>query len=129
MESLGRGTVGTAGVLLDELVLRTLRFPVWWYTEGLLSFGRWCVETVAGWLERTGLRVWVRNLFVPMFGDYSRSGRIISFFVRLVLVVVQSVGALVGAAILLVALVGYFLLPILLAVQLVYQFGGPLVLG
>lgn len=72
--------------LLRELVGEILRFPVWWYSEGLvLAWRRLERQWMAG-VDRTGIRWLLINMGKPMYGDYTRSGKIISFFFRVILV-------------------------------------------
>lgn len=62
-------------------------FPVWWYSLGLkkkiVNFGANIKKTA----HNLSLKIMFTYLFKPMFGDVSRSGRIISFFMRLVLLI------------------------------------------
>jgi len=39
-----------------------------------------------------GLGIWVKNLFVPMYGETSLTGRAISFGVRFVMIIVRGIG-------------------------------------
>lgn len=126
METFGRGTIGSVGVVLDEVLVRAVRFPLWWYSGGLVEFGRRVLRAEAEWLERLGLRILLTNLFTPMFGDYSRSGRVISFFMRIVLLVVKGVFAVVLTVVLLAVFALYLALPAVVVAQLVYQLGGSL---
>ncbi len=128
MDSLTKRTAGSAIVLLDEIVLHPLRWIPWWYTRGLVDLGRRVLGTEARWLESLGLRVILTNLFVPMFGDYSRSGRVISFFARLVLLFFKGLFFVVVTIFLALGTAFYLALPPFVALQLVYQFGGPRVL-
>ena len=70
-----------------EPITAILYFPIWWYSAALVKrikgLGR-RVKIIANFL---GLKILLVNLFKPMFGEYSRSGRIISFFMRCILLV------------------------------------------
>ncbi len=58
--------------------------PFFWYSRGLIDAAKWCRRFwLEGW-NRFGLGVWVKNLFVPMYGQNDITGRLISFFMRLV---------------------------------------------
>lgn len=71
--------------LIHELILEILHFPVWWYSEGLvLAWRRLERQWMAG-VDRTGIRFLLINMGKPMYSDYTRSGRIISFFFRIFL--------------------------------------------
>jgi hypothetical protein len=65
--------------------------PIFWYTRGLADAGRWCINFWTDGWNRFGLGVWLKNLFVPMYGQSDTTGRLISFFMRLVEIVARSV--------------------------------------
>lgn len=73
--------------ILIDILADFVIWPVWWYTVGLknrLKFS-W-VQIKKIWLS-LGLHIWLRNLFTPMYGDKSIVGRLISFPVRLIMLV------------------------------------------
>ena len=53
-----------------------------------------------------------KSLFKPMFGQYDREGRIISFFFRLILTFARTIAFLILVAIYLLAIVFWILLPV-----------------
>jgi hypothetical protein len=59
-------------------------FPFWWYTRGLVRFAKSFINSLRFKWQDLGVGVWIKNLFVPMFGVHDISGRLISFFMRLV---------------------------------------------
>ena len=73
--------------LLVEAALDILYFPIWWYTRGAGHAVLWCVNLLRNGNSSLGPGIWLRNIFVPMFGQYDWQGRIISFFMRLVNVI------------------------------------------
>lgn len=81
----------TASVLARDLVLDVVRFPLWWYTTGVARAARFAWGEVREWSQRLSLVILFRNLLKPMYGDYSRSGRIISLFLRLLVFAVKLV--------------------------------------
>ncbi len=76
----------TLGYILRELVGELLYWPVWWYTTGLRLAWRRMQSQVIRMYDRLGTRYLFSNMGRPMYGDYTRSGRVISFFFRLLLV-------------------------------------------
>ena len=72
--------------LLRELIGELVRFPVWWYSTGVVLAWRRLERQWLGMVDRLGLRFLLINMGRPMYGDYTRSGRVISFFFRLFLV-------------------------------------------
>ncbi len=69
-------------------------FPFWWYSIGLATVFAWAGSSIAETSRVFGLGIWMRNLFVPMYGDTSLVGRAISFFIRLVMIVVRGLAVL-----------------------------------
>lgn len=100
-----------------EFFLHLVFFPVWWYTKGakkvLLSLASFWQEvniTLAPGL-------WLKNIFVPMFGQHDFQGRLTSFIVRSMNVVIRSC----ALAIFSVFLLGVYCLWLLLPAITVYM--------
>ena len=77
--------------ILSDLVGEILLLPFWWYTIGLARAASWCAKSVKGAAESTGFLLWLKNLFVPMYGETGFTGRTVSFFVRLVMVIFRGI--------------------------------------
>ncbi|MBI3956881.1 MAG: hypothetical protein HY340_02725 [Candidatus Kerfeldbacteria bacterium] len=67
-----------------DVLFDVVRFPFWWYARGVTKGFRWWLEQLEDGEERLALIVLIKNLGRPMFGDYTREGRAISFVVRIV---------------------------------------------
>jgi len=76
---------------LGQLVWDAILWPFWWYSVGLDFFWRLAGRQLKSAFGGLALGVWAANLFVPMFGQYDRAGRIISFFIRLFQVIARSI--------------------------------------
>ncbi len=109
--------------IVRELIGELLYFPVWWYSHGLVLtwrslFGQWLRL-----LNRLSLPILLKTMGRPMYGDYTRSGRIISFFFRILLVVSKSLVLGFWTAVLIVVMIVWIIGPIisfaLLARQLI----------
>lgn len=98
-------------IVLD-LVLDIVRFPAWWYSRGAVRAGQWYVRSLGDAIDRLALKVLAQNLGRPMFGDYTREGRIISFFMRIIQLVISAILFAAWWAVLTVVLIVYLLLPI-----------------
>ena len=77
--------------ILSDLVGEILLLPFWWYTIGLARAAAWCMRSVKDAAETTGFILWLKNLFVPMYGETGFTGRTVSFFVRLVMVIFRGI--------------------------------------
>lgn len=104
--------------LVWDVLLDVVRAPVWWYTGGVALAYRGLRDV---WLEmekRMSLKVWMKHLFTPMYGMRDWQSRIISFFVRLVMLVWKLFVVVLFTFLLAALLVGWLLLP----VAIVYGF-------
>jgi len=73
--------------IVTKIIGDFLYFPIWWYSEGLLKTAKWWLKKNKQTNKRLGLTIWLKHLFVPMYGEYNLWGRIISFFVRMVVLI------------------------------------------
>jgi hypothetical protein len=89
--------VGLIRLFLSETLGSLIRFPFWWYTEGLMEAARWCARGLQYRWESAGLVVWMRNFFVPMYGQHDLAGRLVSVVMRFVVLIGRLVGLLVEA--------------------------------
>lgn len=81
--------------MLIELVLDIVYFPVWWYTAGARHALLFCVDLVRQGNMQMAPGLWLKNIFVPMFGQYDIQGRIVSFMMRFFNVIFRSIGLLI----------------------------------
>lgn len=87
MNRVGKQTQYSLSFFFQELLFDVVRFPVWWYSGGLMQIARFWGGQIRGRAEQLSLRIWLRNMFTPMYGDYTKSGRLISFFLRIVVLI------------------------------------------
>jgi len=105
-----------------DLVGSVLYYPVWWYTGGMVRFAKFCGGTVAGAARSLGWSVWIKNLFVPMFGQRDIASRLISFFMRLVTIIAYSVALMILTVIMSVVFLVWLALPPFV----IFEFGNQL---
>ncbi len=110
--------------LAVDLALSVLYFPVWWYTQGMARAGAYCAGTVGNAARSFGVRHWLKNLFKPMFGQYDIAGRIISFFMRLAMMLYYSVVLLVLSVIMLALFLAWLAIPVFIGYNFFVQFIG-----
>lgn len=74
--------------LFKTLILRPIfslfYFPFWWYGQGLVRVVTFIKKKIQAVSQKLSLKTLFSFLFKPMYGDYSREGRIISFFMRFI---------------------------------------------
>lgn len=105
-----------------KFIWNIIFFPIWWYSFGFFRFASrifsfWCSEQRA-----LALWVWLRNLFVPMYGQHDFTGRVISFFVRCFQIFFRSLGMLFWIVIGLILMLLWLVLPLAIALATIYQF-------
>lgn len=77
--------------MLIEFVLDLLYFPIWWYTGGVKRAGLFCIRFLKSGNVRFAPGLWLKNIFVPMYGQYDLQGRLVSIFMRLANVIGRSI--------------------------------------
>ncbi len=77
--------------VLLQILGEAVTGPVWWYTGGVRHVSRWMREQAIRTWYRLAIGLWMRNILVPMFGQYDWQGRIISFFIRLFQIVARMI--------------------------------------
>lgn len=107
-------TKPSAALVLKMAVALSVReilfLPLWWYTTGTRETLGKLLRSVKGSVRYFGVDIWAKNLFVPMYGDESVTGRAISFLVRLAVLVFRSLGVVLWVMIALLFALFYFLI-------------------
>lgn len=109
---------------LVDFVGGIVSFPFWWYTRGLSIVAAWAARSVRNAAANVGLGVWIKNLFVPMYGETAISGRLISFFIRLFMVVVRSIGVLAWSVLVALLFAAYLIVLPAAVIGLLYHSAG-----
>ena len=103
----------TLGEVFLSLFSEILYFPAWWYSKGLIYSLKNFSGRVASMKNRLAIDIWLKNFFVPMYGQYDIAGRLISVFIRFCQIIFRSI-VLAGASIIyFFVLVFYFTLPLI----------------
>lgn len=104
--------------IIAEAALDILYFPVWWYSAGAWRAAKngWHYFLLGNARLAPGL--WLKNLLVPMYGQYDWEGRIISFFMRLVQVIGRSLALFGWLLAVLAAVIAWLLLPLFVVFQI-----------
>ncbi|MFA6254615.1 MAG: hypothetical protein WC675_01110 [Patescibacteria group bacterium] len=108
--------------IIIDLIGDILYWPVWWYSKGLAKVGLGCLQEIKNQAEVLGIAVWIKNLFTPMFGQYDIEGRIISFFARLIQIIVRSILLLFWIILILILFLAWIFLPVLVGYEIVVNF-------
>lgn len=100
---------------------RIIGLPVWWYGQGLATTVRALRHAVSDVTKSLELHVWMKNLFVPMYGDTSLTGRAISFGMRLVMIIGRGFAVVVSAIVLSLIFVLYLVALPVVIIGLIYS--------
>lgn len=85
------------GRLFLALFFELLTAPLWWYSGGMIWILKQAQSSISNTSQSAGLGLWVRNLFVPMYGQYDVWGRIVSFIIRFANIIARSLWVAVWA--------------------------------
>ena len=110
------------GKIILQILGEILYFPIWWFSVG---FGRLAKGAWRFWRNQEinlGFSVWAKNLFVPMYGQYDWAGRLISFVIRLIQIVLRGAALIIWLAVVLLVLAVWLAFPFALLLALSFQF-------
>jgi hypothetical protein len=112
---------------MNNFDLNLLTFPIWWYTHGLALLWAWAKRRARYDLRATGLVLFSRHMAEPMFGDYTRSGRMIGLFLRFFLLLGKLIMLLFRVLFIVIVLLVYILIipfSIIMIINQLFVFGG-----
>lgn len=107
----------TIGLILLEIFY----FPVWWYSKGLMGAFVRAKNFLAKRERGLALLVWIKNIFVPMYGQTDIASRLISFFMRFFQIIFRSVAMLFWVFAVLIIILFYIFLPVFVVYQIIFQ--------
>ena len=88
-----------ARYFLIDLFGSIIYFPAWWYTRGFFGVLRYFGQSLAYRWMSYNFPIWLKNFFVPMYGQYDWSGRLVSVFMRFFVLIGRLIALLVEALI------------------------------
>lgn len=107
--------------IVRDLTLDVFYFPIWWYSTGLLERVNGTSDLIVGTARSLQIMIWIKNIFVPMYGAYDWQSRIISVFMRCVQIVGRVIALLFWVIIAFALFVLYVFGPIALVVLFAYH--------
>ncbi|EKD33438.1 MAG: hypothetical protein ACD_76C00029G0003 [uncultured bacterium] len=108
-------------VLAIDTIADIFAFPFWWYSQGLEDASKACVGSVSNMVQILAVKIWIKNLLVPMYGATDIGGRIISFAVRLVQIIGRSIVLAVWSAVFFVVFLLYVFVPALAVIGILFH--------
>lgn len=100
--------------LTIQFFLDIIYFPVWWYTSGLLAAFSFLRARIRDGNDQFVPLLWLKNIFVPMYGQYDWQGRIMSVFMRIVNIIARTIALLIWSTVIFLIILLWILAPILL---------------
>ncbi len=97
-------------------------FPIWWYTVGLLGIIEAARDGLEYRIRSLGFKIWLKNFFVPMYGQYDLTGKLISIWMRFVVLVGRVIVLIAEAVGFTVGIVAWMLIPIIALIALFLNF-------
>lgn len=110
--------------IILQIIGEILYFPVWWYSVGFIRTAKSAFRFWLGQEESLGFGIWVKNIFVPMYGQHDAASRIISFFMRLIQIIFRGLVLLFWFGLVLIFLLLWLAFPIMLFLGLAFQLAG-----
>ncbi len=108
--------------VFSETIGSVLRFPLWWYTDGLAKLGAWIVRELKYRWKAYAFAIWIQNMFVPMYGQYDWSGRLVSFIMRIVVLIGRGIALTFEACAYVALMIAYLLAPPVSIILAVFSF-------
>jgi hypothetical protein len=108
--------------VIIDFIKDILYFPLWWYSAGAAKAFLFSLNKIRNMARQLGLKIWVANLFRPMFGQYDFAGRVISFFIRLVQIIARSIMMVVWIVLMLILFLIWLALPPFIIYQIIINF-------
>lgn len=105
-------------VLIWELAVEVVYFPIWWYTKGLKRHLLFVWHSIVRLNRNLSLGLMFKNIGKPMFGQYDRAGRIISFFMRLLLLLTRTFVFILFSLFYILLLIAWIILPVIIVWQI-----------
>lgn len=115
------GAIFDFSKVIGQLIGDLLYFPIWWYTKGFVKVIRWAEKYLAARLQANGLLIWLKNIFVPMYGQRDWAGVLISFFTRLVQIIVRAIMMIFWLTLTLTLVMLWLIAPVIIIYQLGFQ--------
>ncbi|MDD2785556.1 MAG: hypothetical protein PHS79_01530 [Patescibacteria group bacterium] len=106
-----QSTTSLTKLLFVDLIGSVAWFPIWWYTKGLKKMIQWCIEGLNYRVKQYAFAIWLKNFFVPMYGQYDWQGRLVSIFMRAVVIIGRVIALVVEAIVYVVLVMLWALVP------------------
>ncbi|KKQ56525.1 MAG: hypothetical protein US74_C0014G0002 [Parcubacteria group bacterium GW2011_GWA2_38_13] len=112
----------TAKFIIVDVIGDILYWPIWWYSRGLKKLVLYIYHEIVYFESRIGLKMWLSNLFKPMYGQRDWQGRLISFFMRFVVLIYKTIRFILWIFLLFIIFFAWILIIPFCVYQLIFNF-------
>ncbi len=109
-------------LIFVDLILEIVYFPLWWYSSGLYEIISFCLRQIKKQWENMSLEIHFKFLFKPMYAQRDFAGRAISFFARLIQLILKLIVFLIFSLIILGIFILWITLPIIVIWQIIINY-------
>lgn len=96
---------------IKDIVGDFFYFPLWWYSVGLMNYAASCIIFFRNRGKKLSFSIWVKNIFVPMYGQNDWQGKFISFFVRLINIIFRGTVMIFWLTLIIISFLIWIFLP------------------
>ncbi len=107
--------------LFLDSIWEVLYFPFWWYSQGLKRIILYSLQGIKNTNSNLALSIMFKHIFKPMYGQYDRTGRIISFFMRLVLLLAKVIAFTFFIIFYIALILFWIILPVFTIYQIIFN--------
>lgn len=109
-------------LIFVDIIWKMIYFPIWWYSKGFLNLLISLTDKAKRQSHALGIFIGFKFLFRPMYAQNDFSGRIISFFMRLIVLIFKVLIFILFLVLLFFGAVIYLALPIFVVWQIYLNF-------
>lgn len=103
-----------------DVFLDIFYFPIWWYTKGIKKTAFFCVDKIRELEYGLALKIWVVNIFKPMYAQYDIEGRIVSFIMRVFQIILRAAAYAAGVIFILFLFIIWIIAPVFVVSQIIF---------
>jgi len=104
-----------------DLIGDIIYFPIWWYSRGAkksaLFFWHYFLQVE----QFLGVRIWIVNLFKPMYSQNDWQSKLISFFMRVFQIIIRAIALIIMVVVILALFAVWIFLPLLAIYMVLYH--------
>ncbi len=107
--------------IFTEITKNIFLFPLWWYSIGLVRLLRRLTIFISNREKSLALFVWIKNIFVPMYGQRDFQGIIISIVIRIFQIIFRTIVMTIYLFFALIIFWLWIVTPIFIVYQIIWQ--------